>query len=181
VPLGHPNLRWADAPVWMAGFNPGWVCWPNMRQAEFMGRCASPGRLEFLGLAAGNCIRVCPDGPDELIELKKILESRIGTVSGIGAVFSTPCILVLWLSIIWSSGTLDVIGRCLRNWSVSSATRWRSDFQRLAAMVEEIEQTTPGLRNLTVKRNRGLGHDRESVDPTRSALLGPASVIAARI
>ena len=38
---------------------------------------ASPGRLEFLGLAAENCIRVCPDGPDELIELKKILESRL--------------------------------------------------------------------------------------------------------
>ena len=38
---------------------------------------ASPGRLEFLGLASENCIRVCPDGPDELIELKGILEARI--------------------------------------------------------------------------------------------------------
>jgi hypothetical protein len=43
---------------------------------------ASPSRLEFLGLAAENCIRVCPEGPDELIELKKILESRLELLSG---------------------------------------------------------------------------------------------------
>jgi hypothetical protein len=44
---------------------------------------ASPSRLEFLGLAAENRIRVCPEGPNELIELKKkILESRLERLSG---------------------------------------------------------------------------------------------------
>lgn len=43
---------------------------------------ASPSRLEFLGLAAVNCIRVCPEGPNELIELKKTLESRLERLSG---------------------------------------------------------------------------------------------------
>ena len=51
---------------------------------------ASPGRLEFLGLAAENCIRVCPNGPDELIELKKILESRLERFSGSELSSSTP-------------------------------------------------------------------------------------------
>jgi hypothetical protein len=38
---------------------------------------ASPSRLEFLGLAAENCIRVCPEGPDELENLKVILTARL--------------------------------------------------------------------------------------------------------
>ena len=49
---------------------------------------ASPGRLEFLGLAAENCIRVCPDGPDKLLVLKGILEARIEALA-MQPVFST--------------------------------------------------------------------------------------------
>jgi hypothetical protein len=38
---------------------------------------ASVERLEYLGLTVENCIRVCPDGSNELEVLKGILEERL--------------------------------------------------------------------------------------------------------
>ena len=37
-------------------------------------------RLEALGIAAENCIRVCPDGPNELVCLKEILNRSLGLI-----------------------------------------------------------------------------------------------------
>ena len=48
-------------------------------------------RLEYLGIAAENCIRVCPDGPDELVVLKEILQRRLGQTTSEECHSYRPC------------------------------------------------------------------------------------------